>query len=103
MGLINSIGAYFNKFLGGWTFGTQTDQLTVKNSVEIEGTTGTIYEHTFPNKNGTVAHLDDRRIYAYTPTSSADVNGIENDISYDSTFLYIKTASGWRRINLTSF
>lgn len=103
MGLINSIGAFFSKFTGGFTFGTQTDQLTIKNSVEIEGTTGTVYEHIFPNKNGTVALLDDRRIYEYTPTDSDDINGQEGDICYDNTALYCKTSLGWRKTNTTIF
>jgi hypothetical protein len=94
MGLINSIGAYFNKFLGGWTFGTQTDQLTVKNSAEIVGTTGVIYEHTFQNKNGIVAHLDDITISLPTDTTGSILflNAL-NDFDSDGTYF------NWDKVN----
>jgi hypothetical protein len=94
MGLINSIGAYFNKFLGGWTFGTQTDQLTMKNSAEIVGTTGTVYEHTFQNKNGIVAHLDDITISLPTDTTGSILFlNSSNDIDSDGTYF------NWDKVN----
>jgi hypothetical protein len=94
MSLINSIGAYFNKFLGGWTFGTQTDQLTVKNSAEIVGTTGTIYEHTFQNKDGIVAHLDDITISLPTDTTGSILFlNSSNDIDSDGTYF------NWDKVN----
>jgi hypothetical protein len=58
MGRINSIGSWFEKITGGWIFGSQTNKLTFKGDVEIQGGTGN-YEHTFQSKNGTVAHLVD--------------------------------------------
>jgi hypothetical protein len=108
MGLINSIGAYFNKFLGGWTFGTQTDQLTMKNSAEIVGTTGVIYEHTFQNKNGIVAHLDDITISLPTDTTGAilfldslnqmDTNGAL--FNYTTNGLFVKGVSAQNVLTL---
>jgi hypothetical protein len=99
MGLINSIGAYFNKFLGGWTFGTQTDQLTVKNSVELEGTTGTIYEHTFQNKDGIVAHLDDITITLPTDTTGS-VLFLNASNEFDSDGTYFNWDKVNKRLNL---
>ncbi len=37
------------------------------------------------------------------PVTSADMSGNVGDIAYDSTYLYIKTTSGWRRSILNSF
>jgi hypothetical protein len=99
MGLINSIGAYFNKFLGGWTFGTQTDQLTVKNSVELEGTTGTIYEHTFQNKDGVLAHLDDITITLPTDTTGS-VLFLNASNEFDSDGTYFNWDKVNKRLNL---
>jgi hypothetical protein len=58
MGLINSIGAWFEKITGGWTFGTQLFKLTVKGNLDLESD-GNNNEHVFPNKSGTVSLLDD--------------------------------------------
>jgi len=58
MGLINSIGSWFEKQVEGWTFGTQLHKLIFKGNVEIQGGVGN-YEHTFQNKDGILAHLDD--------------------------------------------
>lgn len=40
---------------------------------------------------------------AYTPSSTADVNGNTGDISWDENYIYIKTSSGWKRTALSSF
>jgi hypothetical protein len=39
----------------------------------------------------------------YTPTSSADANGNVGDIAWDANYIYVKTASGWKRTALTTF
>lgn len=58
MGLINSIGSYFEKYSAGWIFGTQNHKLTLENSVKIiANATNRIV--TLPAKSGTVAFLDD--------------------------------------------
>ena len=41
--------------------------------------------------------------YGYTPSSTADSAGATGDITYDTSFIYIKTASGWYRAALSSF
>ena len=40
---------------------------------------------------------------SYTPTSSTDKNGNVGDMSWDENYIYIKTASGWKRTGLESF
>lgn len=50
--------------------------------------------------DGTVRTLEAR---GYTPTGSADTAGVAGDVAYDASFLYIKTASGWRRVAIASF
>ena len=39
----------------------------------------------------------------FTPTTSADINGNEGNITRDNNFLYVKTSEGWKRSNLESF
>jgi hypothetical protein len=58
MGKINAIGSWFEKITGGWIFGSQTNKLTFKGNLEMQGGAGG-YEHAFQNKNGTLAHLED--------------------------------------------
>jgi hypothetical protein len=40
---------------------------------------------------------------SYTPTSSADTAGEPGSITWDNTYLYYKTNTGWRRINGSTF
>jgi hypothetical protein len=39
----------------------------------------------------------------YTPTSSTDTNGNKGDFSWDDSYFYIKTSTGWKRAALTTF
>ena len=39
----------------------------------------------------------------YTPTSSADTAGEPGSITWDSTYLYYKTNTGWKRLNGSTF
>jgi hypothetical protein len=39
----------------------------------------------------------------YTPTSSADTNGNVGDFCWDANYIYVKTASGWKRAALTAY
>tara|TARA_R110001606_G_scaffold221350_1_gene369073 strand:- start:12102 stop:15602 length:3501 start_codon:yes stop_codon:yes gene_type:complete len=39
----------------------------------------------------------------YIPTGTSDTNGETGEISYDGSYVYIKTASGWLRSALSSF
>ena len=40
---------------------------------------------------------------SYTPTSSADTVGEPGSITWDNTYLYYKTNTGWRRLNGSTF
>ena len=55
----NAIGSYYEEIASGFTFGTQTDQLTLTNSVDIEGAVVPGFEYSFQAKTGILAHLDD--------------------------------------------
>lgn len=37
------------------------------------------------------------------PTNSASTNGEASSIAYDASYIYIKTASGWRRAAISAF
>jgi len=39
----------------------------------------------------------------YTPASSSDTNGNTGDFSWDVNYIYVKTASGWKRMALSTF
>lgn len=43
------------------------------------------------------------RVYAYTPSGSADTAGLTGDLSFDNSFVYVKAAGGWRRAALSTF
>jgi len=53
--------------------------------------------------NGEQGYNQLRMRKKYTPSSSSDANGNVGDVSWDDDFLYIKTASGWKRTALSSF
>lgn len=40
---------------------------------------------------------------AYTPTGSADTFGAVGEVAFDTSYVYVKTASGWKRCALGSF
>lgn len=40
---------------------------------------------------------------AYTPTGSADTFGSVGEVAFDASYVYVKTASGWKRCALGSF
>jgi hypothetical protein len=40
---------------------------------------------------------------SYTPTGTGDTNGNTGDIAWDESFIYVKTAGGWKRAGLTPF
>lgn len=52
------------------------------------------------NSSGALQALENR---ALTPTDTADATGNAGDIAYDSSFVYVKTAGGWKRAALVSF
>jgi hypothetical protein len=60
MGIINAIGAWFEKTVGGFIFGTKDSKLTMTGNVEAVGDPLDLgYEHTFQPENGVVAHMSD--------------------------------------------
>ena len=42
-------------------------------------------------------------IKKYTPSGSGDGSGKEGDKCWDDDYLYVKTATGWKRVALSSF
>lgn len=40
---------------------------------------------------------------SFTPTGTADTSGATGEIAYDSSYIYIKTAAGWKRSALSAF
>lgn len=66
------------------------------------GSSGNILTST----GGTTAWKNPTSIFSgssYTPTSSADAVGNTGDFSWDTNYIYIKTASGWKRSALSTF
>jgi hypothetical protein len=47
MGLLNAIGAWFEKITDGWVFGTALSKLIFTKNVEIQGTDSMQYTHEF--------------------------------------------------------
>lgn len=103
--IINTVGAgkenYIRFFAGQDANGTTPDIIilgtgatrgyvgfgvsTPTSKVDIDGTNG----------------YDQLRIRdSYTPTSTADANGNTGDVTWDNTYLYIKTGTGWGRVLL---
>lgn len=42
-------------------------------------------------------------VTAYTPTGSADVAGVNGDVRWDASYVYVKTGVGWKRAALSTF
>jgi hypothetical protein len=40
---------------------------------------------------------------SYVPTGTSDTNGVVGSIAWSSSYLYVKTASGWKRVSLSTF
>lgn len=53
--------------------------------------------------NGANGYSQLRLRTAYTPTGTADANGNTGDVAWDDNYIYIKTASGWKRSTLSTF
>jgi hypothetical protein len=39
----------------------------------------------------------------YTPSGTTDTNGVLGDISWDASYVYVKTAAGWKRSGLATW
>jgi hypothetical protein len=116
MGLINSVGQYFEKLVDGFRIGVQAFKVTVKGNLEFQSN-GNTAEHIFPDRNGTVALLDDLfvvsqyRFYSDSATldqdvwihtssitkivKSAGVNTVEYKINAGSFVLVSFTGDTW--------
>ena len=42
-------------------------------------------------------------VISRTPTSSADSLGASGDISWDASYIYVKTGGGWKRAAISTF
>jgi hypothetical protein len=81
MGLINSAGQYFEKLIDGFKIGVQAFKLTIKGNLEFQQN-GNTAEHIFPNRNGTVALLDDWvNLRPYTCYVAAIVQNNSSDLA----------------------
>jgi hypothetical protein len=50
--------------------------------------------------NGATGYNQVRMRTSYTPTSTADANGNVGDMAWDASYVYVKTAAGWKRAAL---
>lgn len=47
--------------------------------------------------------VNTNRVYAFTPSGTADTAGLTGDIAYDDSYLYVKVSAGWKRASLGTF
>ena len=40
---------------------------------------------------------------SYTPTSTADTTGETGSVTWDDSYVYVKTSAGWKRTALSTF
>ena len=73
----------------------------------IKGGTGNLSNTFTPTSSlditGATGYSQFRLRTSYTPTSTSDTNGNTGDFSWDSSYFYIKTPSGWMRAALSTF
>jgi hypothetical protein len=73
----------------------------------IKGGTGNLSNTSTPTSSlditGATGYSQFRLRTSYTPTSTSDTNGNTGDFSWDSSYFYIKTPSGWMRAALSTF
>lgn len=77
-----------------------SDQLGIDNT----NTTSPLIEGNFATGNRYLKINGRFRIGdTYTPTGSADTNGVVGDLTHDNTYIYLKTNSGWVRFAGATF
>ena len=76
---------------------TQITAPSVGGAVFYSSTSGLL---SMKRSDATIRSLEAR---AFTPTSSADTTGAVGDVGYDSSFIYVRTAGGWKRSALVAF
>jgi hypothetical protein len=73
----------------------------------IKGSTGFLSNAANPTSvldiTGANGYSQLRLRTSYTPISTSDTNGNEGDFSWDDSYFYIKTSTGWKRAALTTF
>lgn len=84
----------------GWgLYGSGTANNYLNGSLGIRTTSPT----DLVDINGANGYSQLRLRTAYTPTGSADANGNTGDISWDDSYVYVKTSVGWKRSALSAF
>lgn len=53
--------------------------------------------------SGSTGYSQLRLRSSYTPTGTADTNGNTGQINWDTSYVYVKTVSGWKRALITSW
>ena len=66
----------------------------------ISGTT--LYGRTI-DVSGTTGYNQLIARNTYTPSGTTDTNGVVGDISWDTSYLYVKTSAGWKRSGLATW
>lgn len=72
----------------GYAFYAQAGQSMFKDKVTMDGPNG---------------YSQLRLAQTYTPSATGDGNGQTGDVAWDGSYIYIKTASGWKRASLSTF
>ena len=90
------------RFYAGQDANGTTPDLYIQGSGSTRGNIGINNESPTSKLDiiGTTGYQQLRIRTSYTPSSTADTNGEIGDISWDTSYLYIKTGTGWGRISL---
>ena len=90
------------RFYAGQDANGTTPDLYIQGSGTTRGNIGINNESPTSKLDiiGTTGYRQLRIRTSYTPSSTADTNGEIGDISWDTSYLYIKTGTGWGRISL---
>ena len=93
---------YIRFYAGEGSGSGTTAQLHIQGSGTTRGNIGINNESPTSKLDisGTTGYQQLRLRTSYTPSSTADANGEIGDISWDNSYLYIKTGTGWGRISL---
>lgn len=90
-----------NSQLSGTTIHTMTTRWIIK------GGTGFLSNAANPTSSlditGVNGYSQFRLRTSYTPSATSDTNGNVGDFSWDDSYFYIKTSTGWKRAALTNF
>jgi len=93
---------YIRFYAGEGSGSGTTAQLHIQGSGTTRGNIGINNESPTSKLDisGTTGYQQLRLRTSYTPSSTADANGEIGDISWDNSYLYIKTGTGWGRVQL---